>query len=97
MAQATRNCRVCGKPYPVCGVLKSGYGGPFRWQEVACSPECGAIYFEQVRISRMETKDAEESVPESSEEIAEPKASKKAKKKAAPKEIEDTVAEVTAE
>lgn len=60
-------CRVCGKDYTPCrtGRYKPGV---FRWQEVACSPECGSIYFERVLEARREeaekTNKTESSEPE---------------------------------
>lgn len=45
-------CRVCGKPYTACKSTMNNYDGVFRWQEVSCSPECGAEYLEQVMESR---------------------------------------------
>ena len=42
-------CRVCGKEYEAC---RSASTGAFRWQEVACSPECGEIYFRRVNEAR---------------------------------------------
>ena len=29
--------------------------GVFRWQEVACSPECGAEYLRRVQVARQES------------------------------------------
>lgn len=49
MAKAMRKCRVCGKEYPYC---KTWTSDKFRWQDVACSPECGAIYFARIEASR---------------------------------------------
>ena len=51
MAAATKKCRVCGKTYEVClAALRNT--GVFRWQEVACSPECGSIYLAAIENSR---------------------------------------------
>lgn len=51
MASATKVCRVCGKEYEACrSTLRTP--GIFRWQEVACSPECGTIYLERINKSR---------------------------------------------
>lgn len=47
MANLKRTCRVCGKQYTFCRTLMPT-DGTFRWQDVACSPECGAKYLEQV-------------------------------------------------
>lgn len=51
MASATKVCRVCGKAYEACRSADRR-AGVFRWQEVACSPECGAIYLRQINESR---------------------------------------------
>lgn len=55
MPTATKQCRVCGKSYEACRSLKVNVDGPFRWQEVACSPECGAEYLRRVNESRNPT------------------------------------------
>ena len=47
MPTAVRTCRVCGKSYEACRTM-SKTAGVFRWQEVACSPECGAEYLRRV-------------------------------------------------
>lgn len=51
MATATMKCRVCGKEYKSCHTLKR-IEGVFRWQEVACSPECGSVYLAEIEASR---------------------------------------------
>lgn len=51
MPKMTRKCRVCGQEYEACHSL-NGQDGVFRWQEVACSPECGQVYLEKVLASR---------------------------------------------
>ncbi len=51
MATAMKKCRVCGKEYEACHTLKHT-AGVFRWQEVACSQECGSIYLAAIRESR---------------------------------------------
>ena len=51
MASAKKICRVCGKEYEACRTA-ARRDGIFRWQEVACSPECGAIYLKRVEESR---------------------------------------------
>ena len=51
MALAKKNCRVCGKPYEACRSTKKG-SGVFHWQEVACSPVCGAAYLQGINESR---------------------------------------------
>lgn len=51
MATAIKKCRVCGKPYEACHTVRH-VAGVFRWQEVACSPECGSIYLAKIEESR---------------------------------------------
>lgn len=51
MASAIKICRVCGKEYEACRSA-SRAAGVFRWQEVACSPECGAVYLKRINESR---------------------------------------------
>lgn len=52
MASATmKKCRVCGKEYEACRSANR-VAGVFHWQEVACSPECGAVYLQQINESR---------------------------------------------
>lgn len=53
MPITTKVCRVCGKEYEACRSAKT-VAGVFRWQEVACSPECGAEYLAKVREARGE-------------------------------------------
>lgn len=50
MATGIRVCRVCGKEYKYCKTNRRE--GIFRWQDVACSPEHGAIYFARIEASR---------------------------------------------
>lgn len=57
MPIATKICRVCGKEYEACRSAKT-VAGVFRWQEVACSPECGAEYLAKVREARGEVSPA---------------------------------------
>lgn len=57
MATATLKCRVCGKEYEACRSARR-IDGVFRWQDVACSPEHGAIYLDLIRKSRAEQHDA---------------------------------------
>ena len=44
-------CRVCGKPFSPCNKTTRELG-LFNWREVACSPDCGARYLEQVTAGR---------------------------------------------
>ena len=51
MASAVKKCRVGGMEYDACrSAIRAA--GVFRWQEVACSPECGAIYLQKINESR---------------------------------------------
>lgn len=85
MATAIKICRVCGKEYPACHSLRRG-DTTFRWQEVACSPECGAEYLRRILISRGEL--PEEAPAQQAEEPV--KVQKKTRrKKAAPAEAEE--------
>lgn len=63
MATAVKKCRVCGKSYEACRTV-SKTPGVFRWQEVACSPDCGAEYLRRVMAARSPAP----VVPEHSEE-----------------------------
>ena len=58
MATAIKKCRVCGRPYEACRTIRN-VAGVFRWQEVACSPECGSIYLARIEESRKEVKPVE--------------------------------------
>lgn len=51
MATAKKTCRVCGKEYEACRSVVRNVN-VFRWQDVACSPECGAIYLARINESR---------------------------------------------
>lgn len=53
MASAIKKCRVCGKDYEACHSVRKA--NVFRWQEVACSPECGEIYLRKINESRNPT------------------------------------------
>lgn len=44
-------CRVCGREYEPCRTA-ARRPNVFHWQEVACSPECGAIYLQRIIESR---------------------------------------------
>lgn len=48
MATAVKKCRVCGKQYEACHTMMNRAAGVFRWQEVACCPECGAEYLRRI-------------------------------------------------
>ena len=51
MPTAKKICRVCGNEYEACHTAKRETSG-FRWQDVSCSPECGAEYLRQVNEAR---------------------------------------------
>lgn len=51
MPKVTKNCRCCGKEYKVCPDTKT-VPGVFKWQDVACSPECGEEYLRKINESR---------------------------------------------
>ena len=51
MARIMKTCRVCGKDYEACRTVSKAVG-VFRWQDVACSPECGAVYLRRINESR---------------------------------------------
>ena len=51
MATAMKRCRVCGKEYKACRTAALS-DGVFRWQDVACSPECGSVYLQRVNEAR---------------------------------------------
>lgn len=53
MPKGTRICRVCGKEYEYCKTFLTD--NLFRYQDVACSPECGAVYFAEIEASRKGT------------------------------------------
>lgn len=50
MAKGTRKCKVCGVEYEYCHTVRGV--DLFRWQDVACCPEHGSIYFAKVLESR---------------------------------------------
>ena len=51
MASANKICRVCGKEYEACHSQNKNTN-TFRWQDVSCSAECGAIYLDRVNKAR---------------------------------------------
>lgn len=83
MANVTKICKVCGKSYLGCTNAEK-YDGIFRYQTVACSPECGAIYLARVLESRGIKQESAE--PEQVTEA--PKAKRKSSKKVEPVEPE---------
>lgn len=54
--RGTRKCRICGKEYTFCKDTVT-LPGVFRWQDVACCPEHGAQYLEDVLRARGELPD----------------------------------------
>ena len=52
MEKATRICKICGIEYPYCKTNRPSE--VFRWQDVACCPEHGAMYFDKVMEARGE-------------------------------------------
>lgn len=53
---AMKICRVCGKQYRACRNSARTGVNVFRWQEVACSPECGEKYLKKVLEDRAPSK-----------------------------------------
>lgn len=51
MTSTIKKCRICGKEYEACRSANRN-AGVFRWQEVACSPECGSVYLQKIEESR---------------------------------------------
>ncbi len=84
MANVTKVCKVCGKSYLGCTNAEK-YDGIFRYQTVACSPECGAIYLAQV----MESRGIKQESAEPEQNVKATKAKKKSLKKAEPEESEE--------
>ena len=64
MANVIKTCKVCGKKYEGCSNAEK-YDGVFRYQTVACSPECGAIYLARIMEARGLSTDSIESNIES--------------------------------
>ena len=52
MAKGIRVCKVCGNKYEYCHTARLN-GEMFRWQDVACCPEHGSIYFAKIIASRL--------------------------------------------
>lgn len=51
MPKHIKICRICGKEYEAC---RSSHRSDttFRWQDVACSIECGMKYLKKIEESR---------------------------------------------
>ena len=77
-----RICKVCGKEYECC--RNAAKPGQFRWQDVACCVEHGAIYFEKVMKAR-----GIATQTENSPAASEPKTAKRSKAKKADRETDD--------
>lgn len=60
MATATRKCKICGKEYEYCHSVRRN--DVFCWQDVACSPEHGSIYFAKIEASRANEATAQRTV-----------------------------------
>ena len=84
MAQVTKICKVCGRPYYGCTNAEK-YDGVFRYQTVACSPECGAIYLAEVLKARGITPDTEGKNGEALEDGADTKVQRNSRKKVSKK------------
>lgn len=52
MSTARKKCRVCGKEYKCCHNTRQSKN-IFQWQDVACCPEHGSIYFANIQASRV--------------------------------------------
>lgn len=61
MPKQIKTCRVCGATYEACNSARSG-SKIFNWREVACSPECGVVYFDKITASRGIVEPTEEAV-----------------------------------
>ena len=85
MPSMTRTCKICGKVYQCCRTERPDT--IFRWQDVACSPEHGAMYFAAIMKSRGEElpEDIQALLPETengAQEEARAEAPKRSRKKA---------------
>ena len=61
MPKQIKTCRVCGATYEACNSARSG-SNAFNWREVACSPECGMVYLDEITASRNIVEHADEAV-----------------------------------
>lgn len=68
MPRVTKICRVCGKEYKACSTPNTI--DAFRWQDVACSRECGEAYFRAVMAAREETLKPADTVVEEAPAVA---------------------------
>ena len=69
MATATRKCKVCGCEYEYCHTNRR-VAGVFRYQDVACCPVHGSIYFARFMESRSNADTSTETVDVESEQSA---------------------------
>lgn len=51
MPKAIKICKVCGAEYEYCHTVRR-VANVFRWQDVACCPDHGSIYFDRIVASR---------------------------------------------
>lgn len=68
MANRTAPCRICGKSFIPCS-KSSGSLGAFNYREIACSPECGKVYFQRVQENRNIPAVSEEDTPTYTEPV----------------------------
>ena len=52
MAKEIKKCNICGAEYEYCHSFVNSSDNVYRWQDVACSPKCGNIYFARILRSR---------------------------------------------
>lgn len=65
MKNPIKQCRVCGKNFIPCRISETELEA-FNYKSICCSAECGAEYFEQVRIAREEPQKIVETKPKKS-------------------------------
>ena len=61
MPKGKRKCKICGKEYDYCKTELPA--NIFRWQDVACSHECGVKYFALVEAARSGNDEAKDKAP----------------------------------
>ena len=57
-AKKIKVCQICGKQYEYCYTARMP--GTWRWQDVTCSQECGAKFFDLVFAKQNQTQDTKE-------------------------------------
>lgn len=68
MANTKLKCIICGKEYEGCRTPDGS--GIFRWQSVACSPECGDEYIKYlISVANANKKDTQQEVNEKPKEF----------------------------